>query len=501
MKTWANLYIPVLLIVLILLIGMTLSQRQYISDTLLNESMQEVSGRARSQADALSRYLSDYFEENGNLSDWRKAKQDTLYPIVEGYVKDRPYHEFGMFFRLYKEEELENGKQLSDDGQQRPEGEMESNHFYDSVFRDDLLQKNLVNLNELRDGETVIIKNIYDGTLLCTTWTLPHCDNYKLLYIEPINARGNWWRSLTNTTLVFGLATTILFLTFMALIIRTLTRPLNEFALASREYSRRNADREQDAIEWNEIMALPTMFKTMAEESRRLEEAEEDTRRKQRFLDSLTHEMRTPLTNIHGYSELMKRVQLSEEDRLRYLDYLMHESRRLNRLSDELFDLIVMRKNTAQMEPVSCAGLLDTVRDSLENKAGGRGVGLVCEQSGARLYGNPALLESLCTNLAENAIRACGEGDEVRMSFQDSGRYVLLRVEDTGMGIPADELKHITEPFYRVDKARSRAEGGVGLGLYLCSEIVRIHGAVMFIDSREGEGTTVTVRFAGEKNN
>ena len=246
---------------------------------------------------------------------------------------------------------------------------------------------------------------------------------------------------------------------------------------------------------------LHPMFKTMAEETRLLEEAEEDSRRKQRFLDSLTHEMRTPLTNIHGYSELMKRVQLSEEDRLRYLDYLMHESRRLNRLSDELFDLIVMRKNTAQMEPVSCAGLLDTVRDSLENKAGGRGVGLVCEQSGARLYGNPALLESLCTNLAENAIRACGEGDEVRMSFQDSGRYVLLRVEDTGMGIPADELKHITEPFYRVDKARSRAQGGVGLGLYLCSEIVRIHGAVMFIDSREGEGTTVTVRFAGEKNN
>ena len=174
MKTWANLYIPVLLIVLILLIGMTLSQRQYISDTLLNESMQEVSGRARSQADALSRYLYDYFEENGNLSDWRDADQDTLYPIVEGYVKDRPYHEFGMFFRLYKERETKYGKQLSADGQQSPEGEMESNHYYVSVFRDDPLQKNLVNVNDLENEEVMTVKNIYDGTLLCTMRTLPH---------------------------------------------------------------------------------------------------------------------------------------------------------------------------------------------------------------------------------------------------------------------------------------------------------------------------------------
>ena len=197
----------------------------------------------------------------------------------------------------------------------------------------------------------------------------------------------------------------------------------------------------------------------------------------------------------------MKRVQLSEEDRLRYLDYIMHESRRLNRLSEELFNLTVLRENTAQMEQVSCAALLDTVRQSLQEKAGRKGVSLVCGNSDCTVYGNAALLESLCTNLAENAVRACGQGDEVRMSVRAEDGETVLRVADTGMGIAPDQLEHITEPFYRVDKARSRAEGGVGLGLYLCSEIVRIHGAAMSFDYREGEGTTVTVRFRAEKTN
>ena len=89
----------------------------------------------------------------------------------------------------------------------------------------------------------------------------------------------------------------------------------------------------------------------------------------------------------------------------------------------------------------------------------------------------------------------------MRIGFREEDGSAVLRVADTGRGIAAEDLEHITEPFYRVDKARSRAEGGVGLGLYLCSEIVRVHGAAMSFDSREGEGTTVTVRFPQPEQN
>ena len=92
----------------------------------------------------------------------------------------------------------------------------------------------------------------------------------------------------------------------------------------------------------------------------------------------------------------------------------------------------------------------------------------------------------------------CGTGGTVRISFRAEDGAAVLRVADDGRGMSAEELAHIAEPFYRVDKARSRAEGGCGLGLALCSRIVRIHGAQLHFDSAPGQGTTVTVRFPRE---
>ena len=112
-----------------------------------------------------------------------------------------------------------------------------------------------------------------------------------------------------------------------------------------------------------------------------------------------------------------------------------------------------------------------------------------------RIYGNKILLESLLYNLAHNGISACQEGGTVTMATECIRGSICLTVEDTGCGISDEEIDKITEPFYRIDKARSREEGRAGLGLSLCKQIVALHGAEITFSSKEEKGTKVTVPF------
>ena len=478
MKYWIKVFIPLTLVMLLFFNGLTWYQVTYTKDYLIEETRKDFSKKVEQQttiqAELLSSYLCDRFvgdaegeEKAARLERWAEAGADEVRQLVEDYLRNQSLQKSGVYLRVYKD--------------------------YQPYYKNDPLLKYPVNLSTLADGEAQFVYNIFDGTLACAMRALPDCDSYKLVYIQPFK-EYEWNRNL-NIIQIFGLIASILMAAFLLLGMWRLTKPVSDLTAATREYVRGNRSQRIDPIGWDEVAELANLFNSMADETQRLELVEADAQRKQRFLDSFTHELRTPLTNIYGYSELMKRVQLSEEDRLRYLDYMMHESRRLNRLSEELFNLTVLRENAPQMEQVACGRLLDTVDQTLQAKAQKKNVRLVCEQSACTVCGNAALLESLCTNLCENAIRACEAGDEVRIGFREEDDCAVLRVADTGRGIAAEDLEHITEPFYRVDKARSRAEGGVGLGLYLCSEIVRVHGADLSFDSREGEGTTVTVRF------
>ena len=478
MKYWMKIIIPLTLVFLLFFNGLTWYQVQYTKDYLIEKTRsdfrEEVERQATIQAEMLSGYLCGRFvgdaegdEKAARIERWAEADPDEVRQLTADYLKAQSFQKNGIFLRLYKD--------------------------YQPYYKDDTLGKYPVGLSTLEDGEAHFVYNIKDGTLACAMRTLPDCDSYKLVYIRSFTEFS--WNRNFNIIQMFGLIASILLAAVMLFSVWKLTKPVSDLTAATREYARGDRSQRIDPIGWDEVAELASLFNSMADETQRLELVEEDAERKQRFLDSFTHELRTPLTNIHGYSELMKRVQLTEEDRLRYLDYIMHESRRLNRLSEELFGLTVLRENTTQMERVSCGRLLDFVEQTLQEKARKKDVSLVCEQSECTVSGNKALLESLCTNLCENAIRACEAGDEVRIGFREEDDGTVLRVSDTGRGIPPGELEHITEPFYRVDKARSRAEGGVGLGLYLCSEIVRVHGAAMSFDSREGEGTTATVCF------
>jgi signal transduction histidine kinase len=140
---------------------------------------------------------------------------------------------------------------------------------------------------------------------------------------------------------------------------------------------------------------------------------------------------------------------------------------------------------------VDLGAVLSDVAEKLQMRAEKVGVEIVCDTAPVVVQGNETLLSMLFYNLTENAIKACAAGGRVRLSCADAGAIV----EDNGKGMSEEQLLHVTEPFYRTDKARSRAEGGAGLGLALCKQIVGAHGANMRFESRINEGTKIFVTF------
>jgi signal transduction histidine kinase len=216
-----------------------------------------------------------------------------------------------------------------------------------------------------------------------------------------------------------------------------------------------------------------------------------DAERKQMLVDNMAHELRTPLTSIYGYAEYLEKAAVTEEKRVTAAKYIMSESHRLQKISQLLLDEAYIRGNPPEMAEVPLAPLLGDTVEKLTYKAQQKEVSLTFDGDGSTVMGNETLLSMLFYNLTENAVKACREGGTVRLSCKDG----TAAVADDGKGMTEEQLTHITEPFYRTDKSRSRAEGGAGLGLALCKRIVTLHGGELQFESAPGKGTRVIVTF------
>ncbi|MEG0305594.1 MAG: HAMP domain-containing sensor histidine kinase, partial [Oscillospiraceae bacterium] len=206
--------------------------------------------------------------------------------------------------------------------------------------------------------------------------------------------------------------------------------------------------------------------------------------------------MRTPLTAIQGYAEYIQRASLSEEEVYEATNYITEESHRLQQIANQLLKLAVLRNEPLIMQNVEIEQIMRHAFRTVMPKASTRGIKLKCEKPPVGvMQGDEALLESLLVNLMDNAVKACKEGDRVTLAAAIREEHVIFAVEDTGRGMSEEVLKRIGEPFFREDKARSRAEGGAGLGLSLCFSIVKCHGGHLRFKSTEGKGTVAFATF------
>ena len=279
---------------------------------------------------------------------------------------------------------------------------------------------------------------------------------------------------------------------------RVLTAPLVSLSLASRaiasgRFSSRVRVRSRD-----EVGAVGEDFNAMAEQMERtVAQLQQAVERQERFVGSFAHEMKTPMTALIGYAELLRSGTLSPGEQREAAGYIYSESKRLENLSRKLLDLLVLKQGDLPLVEVSPAELVGELAERLRPLLERRGISVACACREGLCLLEPDLVWSLLLNLADNAQKAMDRGGSIRFEQEMLPDGCRFRVLDSGKGIPEEALAHLTEAFYRVDKARSRKQGGFGLGLALCREIAALHGGSIRFENRTAGGVCVTVELRG----
>ena len=226
-------------------------------------------------------------------------------------------------------------------------------------------------------------------------------------------------------------------------------------------------------------------------------ERENNERLRREFTANVSHELKTPLTSISGMAEIMKSGIVRPEDMAEFAGDIYHESKRLIALVEDIIHLSQLDEGglMAHAQPVEMLSLCAGVVHRLRHQAEAAQVTLELKGGNFTARGVPGVLEEMVCNLCDNALKYNRPGGSVRLVC-DSVRRVL-RVEDTGIGIPAEDQSRVFERFYRVDKSRSRQIGGTGLGLSIVKHGAALHDIRLGLTSTPGVGTTVTLDFPG----
>jgi two-component system phosphate regulon sensor histidine kinase PhoR len=225
---------------------------------------------------------------------------------------------------------------------------------------------------------------------------------------------------------------------------------------------------------------------------RRLESVRRD------FVANVSHELKTPLTSIAGYAETLAGETPDPDTSRRFLEVILANSRRMQRLVDDLLDLSRIESGGWQPEPEpqEVAAVAREVLDLFADRAAEGGVECVVEVApeASSLEMDPQALRQVLSNLVDNALRYTPSGGRITIAARRDGTAILLEVRDTGAGIPSEHLTRLFERFYRVDPSRSRAAGGTGLGLAIVKHLIEAHGGECEALSTLGVGTTIRCR-------
>lgn len=319
------------------------------------------------------------------------------------------------------------------------------------------------------------------------------CDGkYVMIFAKNVESLDSEFQALMLTYAFTAIGVSLLLAVCLYFILKKLSGPLEKLRKTTEVIEAGDFSVTVEEKGNDEFTLLAKSFNAMlAKINEQMAALEREAERKQMLVDNMAHELRTPLTSIHGYAEFIEKANTTEERRLIAAKYIMSESERLQKISEILLDGAFIRENEIEMADTHLDAVLADVAEKLQMRAEKAEVEITCDTAPVTVKGNETLLSMLFYNLTENAIKACSAGGKVKISCTE-GQAII---EDNGKGMTKEQLLHITEPFYRTDKSRSRAEGGAGLGLALCKQIVHTHGAEMRFESEIGKGTKIIITF------
>lgn len=336
---------------------------------------------------------------------------------------------------------------------------------------------------------------------------------------------------------------------------RYLTRPIRRLGWVTKRIAAGDLTRRSDYHRSDEVGELAQSFNLMADRLvEQMREKEMEAKRQEDFTAAFAHELKTPLTSIIGYAQMLDTMELGAEDHRTASHYIFTQGKRLEQLSHKLLELVSMEKQDFAIKPIKAVALGENLWSTMRLIWENRRIQGSIRMEQATLWGDSDLLLSLLYNLLDNATKAVGEKGQISLEGHcirevhsvdspadsdnsewdaygssrqppganedqadgeiyshsgrkrrrvrtagaeaggKSGKWYGIRIRDNGRGIPQEEIDRITEPFYMVDKSRSRKEGGAGLGMSLCQRILQLHGGSWKMKSTLGEGTEILIR-------
>lgn len=288
------------------------------------------------------------------------------------------------------------------------------------------------------------------------------------------------YRRLTILMLVIGTVVMHFISSVLTKPIRLLTRATKRMAAGDYAYRARQVSRD-------ELGQLTMDFNKMAnalEENIRM--LEEELEAREEFMGAFAHELKTPLTAIIGYADMLRSHKLDEEKSFMSANYIYTEGRRLEAMSFRLLDIFVAKNSDAQLQEIFTKEIFDYLQGIY---TGERGMDFRFDYENAPVQAEVNLIKTVLVNLIDNACKASEPGSAIEITGKSYQEGYCFSVRDHGLGIPPEEQHKITKAFYMVDKSRARSKNGAGLGLALCVEILSIHHSTLEIESVPGKGS------------
>ena len=298
-------------------------------------------------------------------------------------------------------------------------------------------------------------------------------------------------RSIWSVFIKVMPAILILILVILA-ISKMLSDVLTKSLLLPIEQMSENLDHLEDITTYKELMPF---INTIQEQHKNILM---NAKMRQEFTANVSHELKTPLTAISGYSELIQNGMTNEEETIRFAGEIHKSAKRLLTLINDTIRLSQLDTSEQKViyEAIDLYKIAEDCVNMLKFSAENHGITISIHGTNAYLEGNKEMLEEVVYNLCDNAIRYNNEGGKVDVTVKPVKGKIYLCVEDNGIGISKEHQERIFERFYRVDKSRSKSTGGTGLGLAIVKHIIQQHGAHMELTSEKGKGTKIEIEFS-----
>lgn len=359
--------------------------------------------------------------------------------------------------------------------------------FYDS-FADIKKMENHANRQEVRQA----LKH-GNGKAIRTSDTLDKNTFYYAIRLDDGNILRVAKESRSIWSVFIKVTPAILILIFVILAIsKMLSDVLTKSLLLPIEQMSENLDHLEDITTYKELMPF---INTIQEQHKNILM---NAKMRQEFTANVSHELKTPLTAISGYSELIQNGMTNEEETIRFAGEIHKSAKRLLTLINDTIRLSQLDTSEQKViyEAIDLYKIAEDCVNMLKFSAENHGITISIHGTNAYLEGNKEMLEEVVYNLCDNAIRYNNEGGKVDVTVKPVKGKIYLCVEDNGIGISKEHQERIFERFYRVDKSRSKSTGGTGLGLAIVKHIIQQHGAHMELTSEKGKGTKIEIEFS-----